>query len=41
MLFDNKEIENAKITYPDMAQHIRGGIEFDSPISKRENLRLA
>ena len=26
MQFDIKEIENAKVTYPDMAQHIRGGI---------------
>ena len=41
MGFDNKEIENAKITYPDMTKHIRGGIEFDSPITPRENMRLA
>ena len=40
MRFENKEIDNAVVTYPDMANHIRGGISFDSPISVRENMRL-
>ena len=41
MHFDNREIENAIVTYPDMSKHIRGGIQFDSPITKRENLARA
>ena len=41
MHFDNREIENAVVTYPDMSKHIRGGIQFDSPITKRETLARA
>ncbi|MBR0450497.1 MAG: methyltransferase [Oscillospiraceae bacterium] len=41
MKFDIKEIENAKITYPDVSMYLFGGIEFDSPVTSRENLRLA
>ena len=41
MEFDNKEIENAKITSPEESMYHIGLIEFASPISVRENLQLA
>ena len=41
MKFDQKEIDNAIISTPDMAVRRRGGVQFASPITPRENMRLA